>query len=175
MDGNNVCYVKGIGTIKLSLNFGKSIFLTNVRYNPCLKRNLIYLGTLDDIGCSCSSQNGEMHVYRNGKLIFSDTKCNGLYVLNGSHRNLATCASPFTTSIIDTVLTWHMRSGHISSQSLGFLHKLCMLGKMCNTKLPFCDTCILAKKHRHSFSFGIHNSKSILDYLHAGLWDPESY
>lgn len=48
-----------------------------------------------------------------------------------------------------------------------------MLGKDRITPIDFCETCVLGKQHRGSFTKGTHLSKNCLDYLHADLWGPE--
>ena len=41
------------------------------------------------------------------------------------------------------------------------------------SKVDFCEHCVLGKQHKLSFKTGNHNSKKILEYVHAGLWGPE--
>ena len=49
MGNNQTCSVKGIGDITFKMYDNKLRVLTNVRYVPGLKRNLISLGTLCNI------------------------------------------------------------------------------------------------------------------------------
>jgi len=65
--------------------------LTDVRYVSSLKRNLISLGTLDELGLSYKAENDFLHVYKNDHLILFSTKKYGLYVLNGYCHILSTC------------------------------------------------------------------------------------
>ena len=65
MGNNHTCKVLGIGDIALKLHDGKVRLLTNVRYVPGLKRNLISLGTLDELGFCYKAQHGCLHVYKN--------------------------------------------------------------------------------------------------------------
>ncbi|CAM8968208.1 unnamed protein product [Rhodiola kirilowii] len=85
MGNNNVCKVIGIGTVKLKLENGKEILLTQVRCVPGLKRNLISLGTLDDNGCEYNACNDVLTVSKNGRPILTASKHNSLYILNGTH------------------------------------------------------------------------------------------
>jgi len=76
--GNNHFYsVKGISNISLKLHDNKTRTLTNVRYVPSLKRNLISLSTLDELGFSYKVENGSMHVFKGNKLILTGAKKNG--------------------------------------------------------------------------------------------------
>lgn len=52
MGNNTVCKIAGIGTIKFRLHDGMMRTLSNVRYIPELKRNLISLGMLGENGYS---------------------------------------------------------------------------------------------------------------------------
>lgn len=79
------CEVLGVGSVKFVLESGKRVTLTRVRYIPSLKRNLISLGVLDDLGCVYEVSSGKMNVFRNGNLVLSGTKFSNLYVLDGSH------------------------------------------------------------------------------------------
>ena len=63
---------------------GKIRLLIDVRFVPELKCNLISLGTLDEIGFSYNAKNGCLHVSKNGNIILTGTKRNGLYILDGT-------------------------------------------------------------------------------------------
>ena len=49
----------------------------------CLERNLVFLGTLDELRFSYRAKNGFLHVLKNDNLILSGIKKHSLYVLNG--------------------------------------------------------------------------------------------
>ncbi|GAB2274337.1 hypothetical protein Dimus_039084 [Dionaea muscipula] len=98
---NNKCMIHGIGNIPLKLHDGSTILLTKVRYIPDLKRNLISLGMLDDLGCSYSACTGYLTVYKNAKPVLSGVKKQGIYVLNGCYSSAAKSVSPATESVFD--------------------------------------------------------------------------
>ena len=85
MGNNQSCSVKGIGNISLKLHDNKTRTLTDVRYVLGLKRNLISLGNLDELGFSYKAENGSMHVFKRDELILTGAKKNGLYVLDGCY------------------------------------------------------------------------------------------
>lgn len=58
--------------------------LKQVRYVPDLKRNLISLEVIDQLGCSIKVENGEIQVVQNGVFMMKGIRRNGLYVLVGS-------------------------------------------------------------------------------------------
>ena len=83
MGNNQSCCVQGIGDISFKVHDNRIKMLTNVRYVPRLKRNIISLGTLDELGYSYKAENEFMHVFKDKNLILIGTKKHSLYVLNG--------------------------------------------------------------------------------------------
>ena len=57
--------------------------LKQVRYVPDLKRNLISLRVIDQLGCSIKAENCEIQVVQNVVVIMKGIGRNGLYVLVG--------------------------------------------------------------------------------------------
>ena len=72
MGNDATCSVFGIGTVKIKMFDGVVRVLSNVRHVPDLRKNLISLGVLDDLGYSYSSNGGIMKI----------TKC-ALMVMKG--------------------------------------------------------------------------------------------
>lgn len=63
--GNDVaCQVEGIGFIKLKLSNGTTKILSEVRFVPELKRNLISLGILDKLGYEFKAKRGVLSVLK---------------------------------------------------------------------------------------------------------------
>ena len=50
LGNNRPCKVQGIGSVRIRFHSGAERVLTNVRYFPELKRNLISLEMLDELG-----------------------------------------------------------------------------------------------------------------------------
>ena len=70
MGNNHSCSIKGIGDISFKMHDNNIRMFTRVRYVPELKRNLISLGTLDELGYAYKAENGFLHIFKNDKLIF---------------------------------------------------------------------------------------------------------
>ena len=172
MGNNNTCTVQGIGDIKLKLHDGKIRLLTNVRYVPGLKRNLISLGTLDEIGFSYLAKNGCLHVTKNDCIVLSGIKKNGLYVLEGVYYAADDRTDSALVSDFNMTELWHLRLGHMSQKGIQILKQQGLLGNGPMAELKFCSTCILGKQHREKFPKGAHLVKACLDYIHADLWGP---
>ena len=73
----------GIGTISFKMYDGVIRDLKQVRYVLDLKRNLISLGMIHQLGCSIKVENGEIQVVQNVDVIMKGIMRNGLYVLVG--------------------------------------------------------------------------------------------
>ncbi|KAA0059159.1 Retrovirus-related Pol polyprotein from transposon TNT 1-94 [Cucumis melo var. makuwa] len=94
--GDNGTYeVKGSDSVLIATHDGMSRMLTNVRYVPELKRNLISLGELNRSGYTIKFENGIMKVTKGSLVKLRGTLRNGLYVLEGTVVSEATEQSEF--------------------------------------------------------------------------------
>lgn len=122
MMGNNaICRVIGIGVIKLKLHDNSILELKQVRHVPDLKRNLISLGMLDQIGCVVKVQQGIMSVVKGSLVLLRGIRKNGLYVLEGT--TVTGMVSVSSSSSVDKTRLWHLRLGHMSLRGLKELSK----------------------------------------------------
>ena len=136
--------------------------LIDVRFVPGLKRNLISLGTLDELGFCYKAQKGKLYVYKDDNLILSGTKRNSLYVLDGCYHTTARMDSALVSKFDITEL-WHLRLGHISQRGIQVLDQQGLLGKVTVKPLDFCEACVLGKQHIMSFPKGTHMAKACLE------------
>ena len=83
--GNNApCKVTGIGSIRLRTRDGRKLTLTRVQHVPTLGKNLISLGTLDDLGYNGVFSHGELSIYRGSELVLKGWSYGKiLYVFEG--------------------------------------------------------------------------------------------
>ncbi|KAF3617853.1 hypothetical protein FXO38_33740 [Capsicum annuum] len=80
--GNNVaCKIIGKGTVRIKMQDGIVKTLRNVRCVPELKKNLIYLGTLESLGCKCTGKCVVLEVSRSGLVVMKACKFRTLYAL----------------------------------------------------------------------------------------------
>ncbi|KAH9652997.1 hypothetical protein KPL70_027263 [Citrus sinensis] len=171
MVGNDaICRVIGIGVIKLKLHDNSILELKQVRHVPDLKRNLISLGMLDQIGCVVKVQQGIMSVVKGSLVLLRGIRKNGLYVLEGT--TVTGMVSVSSSSNVDKTNLWHLRLGHMSLRGLKELSKQGMLGSNTIGEMVFCEDCVLGKSTRTSFKSSVHTTRSILDYIHSDLWGP---
>jgi hypothetical protein len=82
MMGNDArCKVIGIGNIKVKMFDGVVRTLTNVRYVPDLKKNLISLRTLDSLGYGYLANDGVMKITKGALVVMKGKKIGNLYEL----------------------------------------------------------------------------------------------
>ncbi|KAH9698871.1 Integrase catalytic domain-containing protein [Citrus sinensis] len=171
MMGNNaVCKIVGIGNVNLKLHDGTIRELREVRYVTELKRNLISLGMLDQMGLSIKLESGELRISNGDGLVMKGYKRNGVYVLNGEA--ITGVSGVSISSSCDNTLLWHLRLGHMSLRGLKELQKQGVLGSSQISELDFCEDCVLGKATRNSFGKSVHSTKGILEYIHSDLWGP---
>ena len=173
MGNNNTCQTKGIGMIRLKMHDGTTKHLTEVRYVPDLKKNLISLGMLDSSGYKVTIEGGVLKVVRGALLAMKGTQRGNLYFLDGHTvmERASACTSSSDDSS-DTSRLWHMRLGHVGEKALQNLVKQEKLKGARSGKLDFCEHCVLGKQTRVKFGTAIHRTKGTLDYVHTDVWGP---
>ncbi|KAG8483701.1 hypothetical protein CXB51_023428 [Gossypium anomalum] len=172
--GNNAsCKIAGVGTIKVKMFDGVVRTLSDVRYVPELKRNLISLSTLDSKGYRYTAESGVLKISKGSLVVMKgQRKTAKLYVLQGSTvTGDAAVASSFLSDD-DITKLWHMRLGHMSENGMVELSKRGLLDGQGICKLNFCEHCVFGKQKRVRFTRGIHNTKETLEYIHSDLWGP---
>jgi hypothetical protein len=78
--GNGIPYkIVGVGSIRIMMFDGIVRELTDVRYVPQLKSNLISFGVLDSFGYKYASQGGALTLSKGSLVVMKATKFNNLY------------------------------------------------------------------------------------------------
>jgi hypothetical protein len=82
--GNRIpCKTVGVGSIRIQMFDGIIRELTNVRYVPEFKSNLISLGVLDSCGYKYTGQGGALTLSKGSLVVMKETKVDNLYKLEG--------------------------------------------------------------------------------------------
>jgi hypothetical protein len=80
--GNSIpCKKVGFGSIRIMMLDGIVIELTNVRYVPEIKLNLIPLGVLDSGGYKYAGEGGALKVLKGSLVVMKETKVDNIYKL----------------------------------------------------------------------------------------------
>ena len=116
LGNNQTCRVIGIRTVKTKSTDGTIRLLRNMWHEPDLKRNLISLGVLDDVGYWFKAENGSLKVLKGSLVIFKVDKINGLYILQGEILNDS--ENVVISTVLENTKLWHLRLGHINQRGL---------------------------------------------------------
>ena len=122
MGNNTTCRVVGVESVKMRMFDGMVRTLTDVRYVPDLKKNLISLGSLDKIGCRSTCEGEVMKVARRSLVVMKGTLNGSLNALEGSIIFGSTNISTNTVSDYETKL-WYLRLGHMGERGMFELSK----------------------------------------------------
>ncbi|CAL9009565.1 unnamed protein product, partial [Prunus brigantina] len=173
MGNNNACKTQGIGKICLKMHDGTVRELSDVRYVPDMKKNLISLGALESKGLKITMEGGVLKAVHGALVVMKGTRRNNLYFLQGSTViGGAAVTEAADADSTDTTRLWHMRLGHAGEKALQGLVKQGLLKGAKACKLEFCEHCVLGKQTRVKFGTAIHHTKGILDYVLTDVWGP---
>ena len=163
--------VKGIGKIKILNPDNFVVILTEVRYMPTMGRNLISYGQLEKSGCRYEGKDFVVTFYKDGQKVISGKYQDGLYYLQGRVvQGESMVARPET----DMTKIWHSRLGHMSLKCMNILVKDGYLTDKEVKTLGFCESSVLGKSHKLSFTRSKHATKGVLEYIHSDLWGSPS-
>ena len=163
----------GIGSVRLRNHDGSIRTLTDVRYVPDLKKNLISVGTLDSRGFKIIAENGVMKILSSALVVMKGIrKNNNKYYYQGSTVIGVAAVTSRHEKEVEATKLWHMRLGHTGEKSLKTLSDQGLLKGLKNTSLEFREHCVKGKQTRVKFGTAIHNTKGILDYVHSDVWGP---
>jgi hypothetical protein len=168
------CKIEGISSVKIKMFDGMIRTLTDVRYIPGMKRNLVSLSFFDGKGYHYSGGDSCLKIIKGSLVVMKADlrKSSGLYYLRGSTiSGSAAPVIPRDVSDCDASNLWHMRLGHMSEKSLAELSKRGLLEGY-SENLKFCEHCIFGKHKRVKFNTSTHTTEKILDYVHSDLWGP---
>ncbi|KAG8472449.1 hypothetical protein CXB51_034191 [Gossypium anomalum] len=158
--GNNAsCKIAGVGTIKVKMFDGVVRTLSDVRYVPELKRNLISLSTLDSKGYRYTAESGVLKISKGSLVVMKGQRNCQVICFAGSTTLLVMQLSlPLPCQMMITKL-WHMRLGHMSENGMVELSKRGLLDGQGICKLNFCEHCVFGKQKRVRFTRGIHKTR----------------
>ncbi|GJW01836.1 retrovirus-related pol polyprotein from transposon TNT 1-94 [Tanacetum coccineum] len=144
-----------------------------VRYSPKLKKNLIFVGTLESKGFEVRAKDVVMKIISGVLVVMKGIrKINNTYHYKGRTVVGTVVAVTDGDRNSEAMKLWHMRLGHAGEKSLNFLIKQGLLKGLSSCKLDLCEHCINGKTTRVKFRTTIHKTQGILDYVHSDVWGP---
>ncbi|TXG58849.1 hypothetical protein EZV62_016678 [Acer yangbiense] len=179
MGNDHALEIAGIGTIKIKMHDGTIRSIQEVRHVKGLKKNLLSLGQLDDLGCKTQIENGILKIVRGALVVMKAEKItSNLYMLKGETLQEADSCVASNNHGEESTIIWHRKLGHISERGLKILSDQNLLPGLKSVNLPFCEHCVTSKQHRLKFSSSTARSKCILDLIHSDgyrIWDPTAH
>ena len=166
MGNNSRVEAKGIGTCKLTLRGRRILLLHDILYAPEIRRNLIYVLVLLELGYYLTFHGVCLEIFSNSVIIRIGHLINGFIVLDTILDGLSydnSCFSYVTSSNNNEIdaITWHAKLGHIGQETMYRLARKGMLGPFTKIELPICEKCLAGKTTRKLFSKGIRVEKPL--------------
>ncbi|GFW66497.1 retrovirus-related Pol polyprotein from transposon TNT 1-94 [Trichonephila clavipes] len=179
------CPVEGIGTLRFRVKYKGSfheITLTDVLFNPKLRRNLLSGSRLESKGAHFVGTKGKINVFNKDWIkLFSATRHENLYFLSRIillyQREKKLVFSDVTAKTKNgSIEIWHQRFCHVNNDYLVKTSKndsVKGLPRLTDNGKTHCIPCKLAKSKRVSFKkTGAVRSKRPLELLHMDLCGP---
>jgi transposase InsO family protein len=170
--GDNARYiVKGVGTSSFQLDSDIPLQLNEVLYVPGMKRNLVFVSTLEDKGYKVTFSKGKFLAWhKNSHMDYArviGVRENNLYRLT---------VRPVQALLHDTISLsglWHRRLAHLHYRALPALgNMVTSLPEMHIEHDGVCRGCALGKNVKRSFLIIDSRSKGILDLIHIDVCGP---
>ena len=161
--------VVGMGDVRILLPDGSVWLLEKVRHIPDLRRNLIFVGQLDDEEHAILFIGGTWKVTKGARVLACGKKTGTLYVTS-SRRDIIRVADASTNTSL-----WHHRLGHISEKGMEMLLSKRKLPELKSIDFDMCESCILGKQKNVSFLKTSKTPKAEkLELVYINLWGPSS-
>ncbi|TXG66789.1 hypothetical protein EZV62_008064 [Acer yangbiense] len=143
MGNDHALEIAGIGTIKIKMHDGTIRTIQEVRHVKGLKKNLLSLGQLDDLGCKTQIENGILKIVRGVLVVMKAEKItSNLYMLKGETLQEADSCVVSSNHGEESTIIWHRKLGHISERGLKILSNQNLLPGLKSVNLPFCEHCV---------------------------------
>ncbi|GKG12111.1 gag-pol polyprotein, partial [Tanacetum coccineum] len=114
--------ILGIGSIMVKMHDGTVRTIHDVRHVKGLKKNLLSLGQLDDLGCKVEIQNKIMKIIKGALILMKGEKvAENLYQMKGEIMQEAEASVVSHSPSHKAIITWHQKLGHMSEQGMKIL------------------------------------------------------
>lgn len=161
-----------VGTIKLKKYNDTIRTFRGIRHVKDLKKNLLLVGQLDDLGCKIHVESGILKMVRGNLVVMKVEKIKAnLYVLMGDILQDVN-AMVASTSQEEAIVTWHHRLGICQSEICKPLQNTISYLGLKRLIYLFYEHCVINKQHRLKFTRVTTKSKHILDLIHSDVWEP---
>ena len=166
-DGHT-CHVEGIWTVHVKLYDGTIRELKDVRYVPCMTKNMISVGALEAEGLRGTLEEGVLKMSSDLLVVLKEIRCDNLYYLKGSAMIENLVSSEWLNGA-----QWNLRRvGQICLDSLQAVAKQGVEKSAMTCKWNSYEHSVLDQKTKVMFDTAVHQSKGLLDVVHMDIWGP---
>ena len=134
--------VVDIGNVRILFPNGSVWLLEKVRHIPELRRNLIFVGQLDDEGHAILFVGGTWKVTKGVRVLARGKKTGTLYMTSSPRDTIAVANASTNTSL------WYRRLGHMSEKGIKMLLSKGKLPELKSIGFDMCESRILGKQKR---------------------------
>ena len=138
VDGTTLDVV-GMGDVWILLPNGSVWLLEKVQHIPNLRRNLIFVGQLDDEGHAILFVGGTWKVTKGVRVLACGKKTSTLYMTSSLRDTIAVAKANTDISL------WHRRLGHMSKKGMKMRLSKGKLPELKSIDFDLCESCILGK------------------------------
>jgi len=110
MGDDGACQKNGIGTVCIKMSDGMVRDLTEVRYIPQMKKNIISIGAMESKGLKVTLENGVFKVTKESMVVMKGLRDMNLYYLKDS--TVTGSLAAVVDFDEDAIRLWHMRLDH---------------------------------------------------------------
>ncbi|KAG8480291.1 hypothetical protein CXB51_024793 [Gossypium anomalum] len=156
MGNDSSSKVIGIGTVKIKMHDGMIKTLSDVRYVPDLRKNLISLSILDLKGCKINIESSGIKVSRGALVLLKGKRISSLYILEGS---------TVTGEIRRPSSVTELKSTSLEPRQLGHRREKGMTvslkrGSLLDAGFEKLGHCVRENQTRVSFDLAVYKSKA---------------
>jgi hypothetical protein len=109
MGDNHALEIAGMGTIKLKMYDGLICTITGVRHVKDLKKNLLFVGQFDSLGCKIRTDNGIMKIVKGALVVLKARKTvANMFVLMGETHHGAKASIASANPAEEKMMMWHV-------------------------------------------------------------------
>jgi hypothetical protein len=176
---NNGAKVVGIavGTFHLLLPSGLVLKLNNCYCIPALCKNIISSSFLEEVdGYVIIIKNNHCSIYYNSIFYAHCPLVNGLYVLDLEDKSTYNINDKRARlNDLNPTFIWHCRLGHINEKRIERPHKDGLLSSFDFESFDTCESCLLGKMTKASFTGQSERASDLLGLVHIDVCRPMSF
>jgi len=146
MGNDHALEIADIGTIKLKMYDGSIRTISGVRHVKGLKKNILFVGQFDSLGCKIRTDNGIMQIVKGALVVLKARKivADLFMLMEETHHETEVSIASISLAEKKTMM-WHKKLGHMSEKGLKILSDQKLLLGLTKVTLPFCEHCVTSK------------------------------